>query len=302
VCRGPREGRGARPLSHPGSPFWVPSDALQRHVNRCATGDPSVDWLSHVRTRHLPAELPRVLVIGCGEGFIERSLARMDGVGAITAVDADPAAVERARRNVRRRGMAAVSHAPLDPNAAPLPEGPWDAVIVHDVLHHVGRLEEFYGRIHDIVSDRGRLVFVEYVGPNRFQYPERRAELVQRYFRLLPQRLRRDADTGEALWRREPVDAARLTRDSPFEAARSEDLLPLARKSFVAEAEYSGGGGLLHPLLSGLARNFGRAPAEEERLLEVLCAAEARLETERLLPNDFAVFVGRRRATRPAVT
>ena len=289
-------------LSHLGSPFWLPSGALQRHVNRSATGVPSVDWLSHVRTRHLPAELPRVLVIGCGEGFIERSLARMDGVGAITAVDADPATVERARRDARRRGMAAVSHAPLEPNAAPLPEGPWDAVIVHDTLHHVGGLEEFYGRIHDALSAHGRVVFVEYVGPNRFQYPGQRMELVQRYFRLLPRRLRKDADTGETLWRREPVDAALLARDSPFEAARSEDLLPLTRKSFVAEAEYSGGGGLLHPLLSGLARNFGRAPAEEERLLDVLCAAEARMEAEGLLPNDFAIFVGRRRTTRPAVT
>ena len=288
-------------MSHPGSPFWVPSAALQRHINRSASGDPTVDWLSHARTRHLPSELPRVLVVGCGEGFIERSLARMSGVGPITAIDADPAAVERARRNARRRGLAAVAHAVLDPNAVPLPEGPWDAVIVHDTLHHVGRLEGFYGHIHDILAPRGRVVFVEYVGPNRFQYPAERGEIVQRYFRLLPQRLRRDPDTGEALWRPEPVDAARLTLDSPLEAARSEDLLPLARRCFVAEAEYSGGGGLLHPLLSGLARNFG-SRGEEEHVLDVLCAAETRLESEGLLPNNFAVFVGRRRATRPAVT
>lgn len=289
-------------MSHPGSPFWVPSRALQSHVNRSASGHPSVDWLSHVRTRHLPAELPRVLIVGCGEGFIDRSLARMDGVGAITAVDSDAAAVERARRSASRRGMAAVSHAVFDPNAAPLPEGPWDAVIIHDTLHHVGRLGEFYGRIHDILAARGRIVFVEYVGPNRFQYPAERAERIQRYFRLLPQRLRRDADTGEPVWRREPIDAARLAREWPFEAARSEDLLPLARKCFLTEAEYSAGGGLLHPLLAGLVRNFGQSPAEEERLLEVLGGAESRLESEGLLPNDFAVFVGRRRATRPAVT
>ena len=183
-------------VSHPGSPFWVPSGALQGHVNRSASGHPSVDWLSHVRTRNLPAELPRVLVVGCGEGFIERSLARMAGVGAITAVDADPATLERARRGAARRGLAAVTHAVLDPNAAPLPDGPWDAVIVHDTLHHVARLEEFYERLHDILAVRGRVVFVEYVGPNRFQYPAERAELVQRYFRLLPRRLRTDERTG----------------------------------------------------------------------------------------------------------
>ena len=286
-------------MSHPGSAFWVPSGALQAHVNRAASGHPSVDWLSYVRARNLPAELPRVLVVGCGEGFIERSLARMAGVGTITAVDADPAAVARAGRSAARRGLAAVSHAVLDPNAARLPDGPWDAVIVHDTLHHVGRLEDFYGRIHDILSPRGRVVFVEYVGPNRFQYTADRAALVERYFRLLPRRLRQDERTGHPVWRRDPIDAAALARDSPFEAARSEDLLPLARKCFVAEAEYSGAGGLLRPLLAELAHRFGKAPAEEERLLDVLCGAEARLESEGRIPNDFAVFVGRRRATRP---
>jgi SAM-dependent methyltransferase len=289
-------------VSHPGSPFWVPSAALQAHVNRSASGHPSVDWLSYVRARYLPAELPRVLVVGCGEGFVERSLARMEGVGAITAVDADAAAVERARRNAARRGMAAVSHAVLDPNAAPLPDGPWDAVIVHDTLHHIGRLEDFYARIHDILSSRGRVVFVEYVGPNRFQYPSERAAIVQRYFRLLPDRLRRDERTGDPVWRREPVDTSALSRDSPFEAARSEELLPLARKHFVTEAEHSGAGGLLHPLLAGLEQKFGRSRAEDERLLGVLCGAEARLEAEGLIPSDFAVFVGRRRSTRPQMT
>ncbi len=289
-------------MSHPGSPFWVPSGALQAHVNRSASGHPSVDWLSYVRARNLPAELGRVLVVGCGEGFIERSLARMAGVGAITAVDADPAVVERARRSAERRGLSAVSHAVLDPNAAPLPDGPWDAVIVHDTLHHVGRLEEFYGRLHEILAPRGRVVFVEYVGPNRFQYPAERAELVGRYFRLLPRRLRLDDATGHPVWRRERVDAAALARESPFEAARSEDLLPLARKCFVAEAEYSGAGGLLHPLLAGHAHRFGKAHDEEERLLGVLCGAEERLESEGRIPNDFGTFVGRRRATRPAMT
>lgn len=289
-------------MSHPGSPFWVPSGALQGHVNRSATGHPSVDWLSHVRARNLPAELPRVLVVGCGEGFIERSLARMPGVGAITAVDADPATVARAGRSAARRGLAGVAHSVLDPNAAPLPDGPWDAVIVHDTLHHVGRLEEFLGRLHDVLAPRGRAVLVEYVGPNRFQYPPERADLVERYFRLLPRRMRLDDRTGHPVWRRERVDAAALARDDPFEAGRSEELLALARRFFVAEAEYSGAGGLLHPLLAGHAHRFGKAPAEEERLLEVLCGAEARLESEGRIPNDFAVFVGRRRATRAQMT
>ncbi len=33
-------------MTHLGSPFWVPSRALQAHLNRTATGRPDDDWLS----------------------------------------------------------------------------------------------------------------------------------------------------------------------------------------------------------------------------------------------------------------
>ncbi len=282
-------------MSHPGAPFWVPSAALQRHVNRTASGDPGVDWPSHVRTRHLPAELARTLVVGCGEGFLERALARMPGVGTIAAVDADAAAVERARRRAELRGLAGVSHGVLDPDTQELPAGPWDAILVHNVLHHAARPEELLGRFHGALALRGRFVCLEYVGPDRFQYSDAHMEIVRRYFRLLPERLRRDPDTGRAAWRRERPDAAALARAQPHEAARSEELLALTRRRFSEEALYSGGGGLLHPLLSGLECNFGGDRADDERVLEVLCAAEAHLTAQGLVADDFAIFVGRRR-------
>jgi SAM-dependent methyltransferase len=287
-------------MNHPGAPFWVPSAALQRHVNRTASGDPGVDWLSHVRTRNLPAELARTLVVGCGEGFLERALARMPGVRAITAVDADAAAVGRARRRAALRGLGAVSHAVLDPDAEEPPAGPWDAILVHNVLHHAARPEELLGRLHAALAPRGRFVCLEYVGPDRFQYSDARMEIVRRYFRLLPERLRRDPDTGRGAWRRERPDAAALARAQPHEAARSEDLVALTRRQFAQEALYSGGGGLLHPLLSGLERNFGRDGADDERVLEVLCAAETHLTAEGLVADDFAIFVGRRRTSATA--
>lgn len=281
-------------MNHPGSPFWVPSAALQRHLNRTATGDPENDWLSHVRAKHLPAALARTLVIGCGEGFIERALLRREGVAAITAVDTNVSAVERARRHADRVGMSAITYGTLDLDTGALPRGPWDAVIVHDLLHHVEKPEAVFAAIHDALAPTGRLTFVEYVGPNRFQYSDEHMELVRRYFRLLPDRLRKDPGSGRILWRRERIDPERLARTDPFEAAASADILPLARRMFTAEAEYSGGGGLLHPLLSGLASNFGQALAEEERLLRVLCDAEAHLSRSGLLADDFAIFVGRR--------
>ena len=96
------------------------------------------------------------------------------------------------------------------------------------------------------------------------------------------------------LWRRERMDPARLARENPREAAASETILPLARRMFLAETELSGGGGLLHPLLSGLARNFRPGSREDERLLGLLCEAEAAAVSAGALAPLFTVFVGRR--------
>jgi SAM-dependent methyltransferase len=279
-------------VTHGGSPVWLPSEALRSHLNRAATGNPEHDWLSYVRALHLPAALERTLVLGCGSGFLERALVHKDGVRTILAVDADPRTVEAARRQAERAGLDAISYAVLDPERDELPAGPWGAIFANDVLHHVSALERLLDRVLAVLAPGGRFVFYDYIGPSRFQYSDERMELVQRYFRLLPDRLRKDPETGRILWRRERVDGARLSRESPDEAARSEEILPLARAIFAAEAEYSGAGGLLHPLLSGLLPNFRQGDPEEERLLQVLCTAEEHLTAAGLIEDAFRIFIG----------
>ena len=88
-----------------------------------------------------------------------------------------------------------------------LPEGPWDAIIANDVLHHITDLEGLYARIHEALAPRGRFVFNEYVGPNRFQYDDERMELINRYFRLFPDNCRWDPVSNSCLWKRTRVDA-----------------------------------------------------------------------------------------------
>ena len=280
-------------MNDPGLPFWVPSVALQRHLNLTATGDPNQDWLSHVRLRHFSASARRILVLNCGLGYLERALARQGGRVEILAVDANPDAVARARLQAERHHLPSISYAVLDPEHDALPAGPWDAVLAEGLLHHTLGLEELFARVHAELSPRGRVAFSDYTGPARFRHAEQTWEMVDRYFRLLPEHVRRDPESGHIAWSRERPDPARLARETPAEAARSEEILPLARREFARCAELSGGGGLLHPLLSGLATRFRLD--EDERLFEVLCAAEAELAAAGLAPPIFTVFIGERR-------
>jgi SAM-dependent methyltransferase len=278
---------------------WTSSPIVRRYLHRLATGNPDCDWLTALRARHLPPVVRRALVLGCGSGWLERALADKGGVHAIVACDVASETVERARSLAEREGKGSIEYRVVDLEHEALPDGPFDAIIANDVLHHITGLEALYGRIHDALAPRGRFVFNEYVGPNRFQYDDERIELVNRYFRLFPDNLRWDPVSNSCLWKRTRVDVRKLTEEDPTEAVRSEDVLPLAREAFSVVAEIPYGGGLLNPLLFGVVAGFEPGRPDHDRVLEILCAAETRLTEAGQLEPDFHIFVGRRRDPTP---
>jgi SAM-dependent methyltransferase len=273
---------------------WTASPVVRRYLHVLASGDPACDWLTYVGAHHLPPVVERALVLGCGSGWLERALAKSGRFRSVVACDFAEKSVERARGAAEEAGLSGIEYRVVDLEREALPVGPYDAIFANDVLHHIADLEGLYGRICEALHPAGRLLFNEYVGPNRFQYPEGRMEIINRYFRLFPERLRWDPVTGRCLRRRERVDPLRLAEEDPTEAVRSADVLPLARRAFDVETEYPYGGGLLNPLLFGVIANFRQGDREDDRLLEVLCGAEDRLTRGGIIEPDFCVFVGRR--------
>jgi SAM-dependent methyltransferase len=280
-------------VGHMESLVWTSSSVVRRYLHRLVSGNPDCDWVTWVEWKHLPPVAGRALVIGCGSGWLERGLAMRGRFESIVACDLARDAVERARAEAARLGFSQIEYRIVDLEHENL-EGTYDAVFANDVLHHITDLEGIFARIHDALVPGGKLLFNEYTGPNRFQYSNERMDLINRYFRLLPNDLRRDPYTRKVIKRRERVDRKRLIRDDPTEAVRSEEVLSAARQRFQTEHEYPYGGGLLNPLLYGIIRNFREDDPEHQRLLQSFCDAEARLfETGHLEP-DFSVYVGSR--------
>ncbi len=242
---------------------WTASPVVRRYLHTLVSRTPECDWPTWVRAHHLPSRVDRVLVLGCGSGWLERALARKEGI---------------------------------DLEAEPLPSGPFDAIFANDVLHHITNLEDLYPRIYDGLAPGGKFLFNEYVGPNRFQYSDARMDLINRYFRLFPDPLRFNPYWNTLMWRRTRIDPAKLAEEDPTEAVRSEDVLPLARRFFDPETEYPYGGGLLNPLLYEVIVNFDESDPFHNRLLQVLCDAEDRLTRSGKIEPDFVIFVGRRRS------
>jgi SAM-dependent methyltransferase len=279
---------------------WTSSPVVRRYLHELVSGDPNCDWLTWVEAAHFAPRLDRALVLGCGSGWLERALAQRGRFRSIVACDFAAETVSRARRAAEEEGFSSsIDYRVVDLENEELPAGPFDAVIANDVLHHITGLEPLYTRIHGALARGGKLVFNEYVGPNRFQYSDAHMEVVNRYLRVLPDRLRWDPIFGRTLRKRERVDAKQLVIDDPTEAVRSEDVLPLARKFFRVEKEYAYGGGLLNPLLFGIVTNFRAGDPWDDMLLSRLCAAEQRLTEAGEIEPDFRIFVGARRDDAP---
>ncbi|WP_431041478.1 class I SAM-dependent methyltransferase [Streptomyces sp. P1-3] len=80
----------------------------------------------------------RVLDIGCGPGTITADLAELVPQGHVTAVDAAPGVLDRARAVADERGLANVDFAVADIHDLDSPDDSFDVVHAHQVLQHVG--------------------------------------------------------------------------------------------------------------------------------------------------------------------
>ena len=201
---------------------WTASPVVRSYLHLLASGDAGCDWLTYVEFHHLAPALDRALVLGCGaSGWLERALAGRHRFRSIVACDFAQDSVERARARAEEAGVTNIDYRVLDLERDSL-DGPYDAIFANDVLHHIADLEGLYLRIDGALKPSGKFIFNEYVGPNRFQYSDERIDLVNRYFRLLPDRLRLDHVTGQILWRRERIDRDKVEREDPTEAVRSE--------------------------------------------------------------------------------
>jgi SAM-dependent methyltransferase len=280
--------------AHLESLVWMASPVVRRYLHVLVSGDPRCDWLTWVGAMHLKPQLDRALVLGCGSGWLERAIAGTGRFRSIIACDFAAETVDRARRTAEEAGLSGIEYRVIDLEREPPPDGPFDAVFANDVLHHITGLEPLYTRIHGALAPGGKFVFNEYVGPNRFQYSDARMKVINRYLRMLPDRLRWDPITGKLLWKRERTDAKQLEADDPTEAVRSEDVLPLARRFFRVEREFVYGGGLLNPLLFGIVSNFRAGDPWDDMVLSRLCDAEQRLTESGEIEADFRIFIGTR--------
>lgn len=168
--------------------WWDASPEIYRQINRRITGEPEYDWKTYTLDKYFAGRLPvaRTLSLGCGIGRLERTLAKLGAFEQCDAYDISPDAIATAAALTQARGIRTVAFHAADVNTLILPARVFDAVWAHSALHHFAALEHIFGQIRRALKPGGLLILNEYVGPSRFQFPERQKEIINLCLRLLP--------------------------------------------------------------------------------------------------------------------
>jgi|GEM_PF-295996 len=271
---------------------WQDHPVVQKHVNTRVSGRPDTNWLADFLENYCGKGGCHALNLGCGFGDLEAHAFAAGKVSSFDSLDLSPAAVEYCK--ARFRGLPATFTVSDLDRLGPLPAS-YDVVFAASVLHHVVELPRLLDAVYDSLVPGGWFVFDEYVGPSRFQWRPRQLEVVNGLLSAMPIRLRRDLRRPLRVKRRvypNPLDER--SRDSPYEAVRSEEILKLVSERFTIVRRRDYGGAILHPLLDGIAGNFRIGSASDMRLLYRLLLLERELEKAGEMSSDFTSVVARR--------
>ena len=104
-----------------------------------------------------PRPYPRALEIGAGTGFFVLNLQQAGIVGRPHVTDISPGMVAAAQRNASRLGVT-LDGTVADAEQLPFPDGSFDLVVGHAVLHHLPDVERALREVLRVLRPGGRFV------------------------------------------------------------------------------------------------------------------------------------------------
>jgi SAM-dependent methyltransferase len=199
------------------------SPSYRQFLNSEYTGNPATSWLDDLVAR---GPFGHAAVLGCTEGAYEQPWMRAQASEQLDVYELSREVIRRtrARFKVRRLGFGwpdrRVRFIHTDLNFVRLPRDRYDVVWTSSCVHHLLNLEYLLAEVEASLRPGGLLAIQDYVGERRLQYSDQRLAVANELLGEIPARFRRPG--MERITR--PTDEE-LT---PFEAIRSDEILPLA--------------------------------------------------------------------------
>jgi SAM-dependent methyltransferase len=258
--------------------YWNDLVEVRSHLNRLATGNPDLDWVTKVIELHEPGH---ALILNCGNGWVERELFDRGLILSAVALDVSDSLLHEAENS---KGSRPIHYVKTDINSFEFPQNEFDFVINHAAIHHTAKIDRTMRGVANTLKQDGFFVNWDYVGPHRNQYPYEQWETVFQINSELPESLQADLVY--------PHLPTMLATD-PSEAIHSELFMATFDRYFDSVHSAALGGGLAYPLLTHNPKFH--AASDEERLqwLNLILERDIEYTQNQISRSLFAFVIGR---------
>lgn len=255
---------------------WWESERIQRDINKMICGKPLdgvgaglMDLLGH----HTELPIKRAISIGCGPGVHEAIFVKSGIVEHFDLFDISPGQIAGGIANAESLGISDHMNFRAADAFDHATERDYDLVFWCGSLHHMPDTDDAVRLSHELLRPGGIFLMNEYVGADRFQWPNTMIALVNFGRAVLPEAVFRNPADPRAPFKRfvNRPTIAEMDYD-PSEAVDAEAIIPTVKRYFPDAKIKNIGGNFYHVGLSDILTNI----PENSRTLQ-WCMAYDRL-------------------------
>jgi SAM-dependent methyltransferase len=266
---------------------WWDSPVIIRHINAIVNGEPidgfSMGLINRAKSllgNRLPLE--KGISIGCGNGAKEMQLIGQGLVESFDLFELSDDRIAKGRLLAKDQGIEDnINFVKGDAFSLITLNEKYDLVHWNNSLHHMMDVHYAVSWSRKVLKTGGLFYMDDFVGPSRFQWPDRQLAIASEIRRSLRGTKYLRNPVRNSLFSRKFLPC-RLTRpdleamrlSDPSEAADSEQILPGIAKQFP-EAEIIKTGGIVYSLaLKDVIANFDESLEKDRRILQSLLDLE----------------------------
>ncbi|WP_395392707.1 class I SAM-dependent methyltransferase [Novosphingobium sp. BL-8A] len=271
---------------------WHTDETISAYIEQRQFGKQG-HWLGHIFQDVVKFRPKRLLSIGCGAGDHELAIARAGLAEEVHAFDASEVGIAQAQQTALAENLNAnffvdTFETFIDRE---FPQK-FDTIMFVGSLHHVENMNDMLAKVSSLLTDDGKVMYNEYIGPCYISFPDERVALINHVLRSIPAEFKVSPD---AQWRNPTMQE--IQKLDPSEAVRSALIPQFLRLYFDVEWERGFGGGLLHPLFQQLNVNrLAVGDAASDAVVSMLIGIEQLLEDQAILPCDFVLGIACQKA------
>ena len=273
------EAKSLKEFTHYSDKYWNDLELVRKYKDNLATGNENTHWISDILNRfkeYLP--FGNVLIVGCGNGWLERQLYDL-GIGKhFDAFDMSEKYINEAKELKQSRP---IDYFLDDINSmSKIEDNKYDAVFNFAVLHHAMNIEYALKKLASCLKNNGLMFNEEYVGPARNQYSDDHVNIMLEIMSDLPKKFR-----TKAKFLRPPLANFRV---EPSEAIHSDLILPLIPKYFDIVYQKNLNGGVAYQILHNNIDEFNdTSNSESVKWLEYLLQCDLQFTENGKVPVLF---------------